>query len=192
MKRIQFLFLFSLLFLGACDKFSTKKHYTLDPSFRTFFNYQNGSEWKYFEVSDTSKVETVTVSGYLSGRMTWDAFDQEFIQYDLVSDKDSTLKLRAVADENNVARASLLVKDTLFKQCAEWYYVSGQFAGSALDSFVMHPTYVQNGKSYNEVIELIPKSSILFKRLFIAKSIGIIRKELKSGKTFVLKSYQVQ
>lgn len=194
MRYIQYCFIGSLLFLSGCEKFNSKKHYVLESGFRSFFSYNNGSEWLYHEINDTSDTQKVAVSGFLSGKMSWDAFDQEFLQYDLISNTDSSYKIRAIADENNVARAVLLVKDTFYKQSAEWYYLNGQFAGTSGsgDSFSFYPNYVQAGTNYTDVIVLKPKKSAFFKRIFIARKVGIIRKELTSGKIYILKSYLVQ
>lgn len=194
MRYIQFLLAAGLLLLSGCEKLNSKKHYVLDAGFQTYFNFNNGSEWNYTEMGDSTDKEKVVVSGFLKGKMVWDAFDQEFLQYDLVSDRDSIYKLRSIADENNVARASLLVRDTAFKQAAEWYYVAGQFVGSSGsgDSFIYHASYSQGGKVYQDVIELKPKMSAYFKRIYMSRNVGIIRKELTSGKVYLLKSYLVQ
>lgn len=194
MRSILYLILSSLLLLGSCGKFSTKEHYTLDANFKSFFNYRNGSEWHYFDLADTNYKEVVTVTGHLQGKMVWDAFDQEFIQYDLISDKDSLYKLRAVAEAVNVSRAVLLVQDTNYRQAAEWYYAGGNFSGVAGngDTFNFYPTYRMQARDYTDVIELIPRRPRLDKRIFIARGIGIIRKEKVSGRTLVLKSWTVQ
>jgi hypothetical protein len=181
-------------FAGSCEKLSSKKSYTIDPVFREYFNFKNGSQWKYILLSDTTVTETVELQGYLNGKSVWDAFEQEFLQYDLVSDIDSSYKLRAVADEFNSVNTSLLVKDTFYRIAAQWYYFSNTFTGlsGTGDSFTYHPQYLLRGKNYADVIELIPKGSRYFKALFMARHVGIIRKDMKGGKSYVLKSWQVQ
>ena len=194
MQSIRWFFPILILSLGSCKKWATKQEYTLDPGFRSYFNYKNGSEWNYIEINDTTKKETVTVTGFMDGKMVWDALEQEFLQYDLISTRDSSYKIRLIADANNVGRAAILVKDTLYKQAAEWYYVGGNFAGTvgSGDTFIFHSNYTQAGKSYTDVIEFKPKKDNYFQRIWLASKVGIIRKELKSGEVYILKSYLVQ
>jgi hypothetical protein len=191
-------FLFGLLGLtlgiGSCKKWSSKKSFVIDQNFRSYFNFKNGSEWAYTLESDTTIIETVKLVGYMEGKTVWDAFDQEFIQYDLVSDRDSMYKLRAIADEDNVVNTSLLVRDTFFRIAAQWYYLYNTFTGitGTGDTFTFYSNYLQKGKTYTDVIELKPKSSKYFKSLAMARNVGIIRKNMVSGKNYVLKSYKVQ
>jgi hypothetical protein len=181
-----------LVFTSSCEK--SRKHFTLDPVLRQYFSFANGSQWKYTLLSDSSQLETVTVENYVNGKMVWDAMDQEFIQLDLISDKDSIYKHRAIADENNASRAVMFVRDGHFKTVMEWYSASGNLAGQkgSADSFTLHPTYTVQNKTYTNVIELKANKPVVFSRLFIAPNVGVIRKELLSGKVYVLKSYTLQ
>lgn len=195
MKHLKWVIVPALLFFAvSCAKFNSKKHYRLDSYFKSFFSFNNGSEWKYTLQSDTSVVETVKLVGFSKGIMSWDAFDQEFIQYDLHSDRDSIYKMRTVADDNGVALANLLVRDTFFRIAAQWFYNSNQFSGisGTGDTFNVHDTFYQNGKTYTDVIELRPKKSKYFKAVYMARNIGIIRKDFVSGRNYILKSYYVQ
>lgn len=180
--------------LGGCDKFSTVQHFTLDPSIKAFFNYNDGSRWNYVLESDTNVKEVVTVQGHKEGKMVWDAFTQEFFDYDLVSDRDSSLKLRAIADENNVCRAALLVKDTSYKQVVSWYYTGGFYSGANgnQDTLDMRNQVTINGINYSNVLVISPASNPYYRKLYFAKNIGIIRKELTGGKVYTLRSYSVQ
>jgi hypothetical protein len=191
----RFIILFACLFLlslGACDK--SQKHFKLDPVFRQYFDFPNGSSWDYVALNDTTDKETVVAKDFLEGKIFWDALDQEFIQVDLHSNKDSIYKLRVIADDNNTNRASLFVKDTFFKTTMEWYTAFGIMAGvkGSGDSFTLHPSYTVRGKTYSNVMELRPLQSIEYIKLFVAPNVGVIRKDLVSGKSYVLKSYSLQ
>lgn len=195
MKRLLLLVVPALfIFLGSCSKLDSKKHFTLNPEFVAYFKFNKGSQWKYYEQSDTTLIETAVATDLVEGKMVWDAFDQEFIQYDVESDLPSHYKIRAVADENEVTKATFFVLDSFYRIGAQWYYSNGNFNAVANtgDSLRVLPTYTTGGKTYNSVLELKPANSDHFKTMHIAKNIGIIRKELKSGKTFILKSYQLQ
>ena len=177
----------------SCSKLNSRKHYKLDDNFRSFFNYNNGSIWNFVQENDTNYHEKVEVLAHLEGKMVWDGFDQEFFEYKLISDKDSEILFRAIADENDVGRAVILRKDTGYRHAAEWFYGQGQFSvvSGTGDSLIVHNSYTVLGKSYTDVIELVPKTSAYYRRILIAKKVGIIRKVMKNGKAYVLKSYSV-
>jgi hypothetical protein len=181
-----------LVLIGGCGK--SQKHFKLDPAFKQYFLFKNGSKWLYSSVSDTSDKETITSHDLMEGKMFWDAQDQEFIQVDLFSDRDSSYKLRAIADDQDVNRAVVIVKDVQYKKTMEWFSAFGVLSGikGTGDSFTLHPTYVVEGNTYNNVVELKPASPVRYKRLFMAPGVGIVRKEMLSGKTYVLKSYLLQ
>src|SRR5687767_8261696 len=47
-----------LVLIGGCGK--SQKHFKLDPAFKQYFLFKNGSKWLYSSVSDTSDKETIT------------------------------------------------------------------------------------------------------------------------------------
>lgn len=195
MRRILFyLISLTLVALGSCGKFTSKKHYTLDPDFKVFFNYHDGSQWKYVLESDTNIVEIVSVVNHKEGRMDWDAFDQEFFEYDLLSDRDSNCKLRAIADENKVTRAAFFRKDTgVYHLALEWYFSDGSYhsSGGTGDSVRVLPQKIVNGRLYTNVLEIVPADHSRYNRMYIARNVGIVRKELANGKVYLLKSYSL-
>lgn len=182
------------ILLVSCNKLQTVQHFKMPPYMRDFFNYNDGSKWHYHEISDTNIKETVTVTGHREGKAVWDAFDQEFFEYDMSSDRDSMFKLRAIADENDIARLSLFQRDTSFKTMISWYFVGGAFSSisGTGDSVILHPQFVVNSISYADVLEFVPAIPRHIKRLFLARHVGIVRKDMANGKVFLLKSYTLQ
>ncbi len=182
------------LLLGGCDKFSSVKHFVIDSGVRSYFQYKTGSNWEYVLQTDTNVKVTTTVLNYKEGKMQWDAFSQEFFEYDLSSPIDSLVKLRAIADDNNVTRINLLYRDTTFKVAMQWYYVGGIYTAvsGTNDTLNMLGTRNVNGKNYDEVMEYAPAKKSLYRKLWIARNVGIVRKEMKDGRVFLLRSYSLQ
>ncbi|MBS3914753.1 MAG: hypothetical protein KG003_09645 [Bacteroidetes bacterium] len=191
-RLILVLSLSGLIWMTSCDK--SQKHFKIDALMRSYFSFGNGSTWTYYSLSDSADKEQIVVQDRTEGKMVWDAFDQEFIQVDLASDKDSIYKLRVIADDQNTSRAVMFVKDTFFKHTMDWSCASGILSGikGSGDSFTLHPSMTIAGKTYANVVELKPLHSVVYRKIFLAQNIGIVRKELLSGKTYVLKSYSVQ
>ncbi|GEM_PF-1508308 len=194
-KRIIFLTLIiSLLFSSACGKLGTKSEYPIEPDVRAYFQYSNGSKWNYVSESDTNLKETTQVEAFKEGKMVWDMFSQQFFECNFVSTRDSVLKLRAIADDVGVSRAIFLVKDTVYKITAEFYYTGGKFrvgtnTGDSIQNFNAKNVF---GIVYQDVMEVKTAKGAVYKSIWIAKNIGIIRKEFRNGRVMVLKSYALQ
>lgn len=182
----------ALLGLAACK--DTKEHFTLDTYFKEFFRYKDGSQWTYVLASDTTKKETVTVAGLQDGKMVYDAFDQEFFAYDLNSDVENQIKIRAVADQHKINRMGFIYSDVTYFSIFELFYSDGAFSATSgvNDVLTYHPTYVVDGKTYSEVVEMLPYNNNYFTAVYFAKNTGIIRKDYKNGKTYYLRSYSLK
>ena len=193
-RFLRYIAILVLLQFFSCSTFGTKKSYKLDPEFKTFFNFNNGSKWKYSLSTDTTFVETVELAGHKEGKMVWDEFTQEFFEYDFISNTDSLFKLRAVADDGTVSNATFLAKDTGFKTVAEWVYSSGKYTSLSgnNDTLNLLKQFTVRGVTYPDVLEIIPARKTLYKKFFWARHIGIIRKESTKGKIYLLNSFTVQ
>lgn len=181
-----------LLFFSNCK--DTRKQFTLDGYFKEFFAFGNGSEWTYVLASDTQQKMHMKVHNYSNGRMDWDAFSQEFIDYDLFCDNGDTFKIRAIADEGNVVRSSLFVLDSFLRVSNQWFYTTNNFSTVLAngDTIAMLPVFRVGDIEYSNVLEVIPSFKRYFKRFYIAKNIGFIRRDMVNGKTYLLKSYSLQ
>ncbi len=182
----------ALLGFASCKE--TKQHFTLNSYFKEFFRYGNNSQWTYVLASDTTLKERVTLAGLQDGKMVYDAFDQEFFAYDLNSDVENQIKIRAVADQNNINRLGFIYFDVTYTTIFELFYSEGVFSATSGRNDVLNflPTYTVNGKTYNEVVEMLPNNNNYFTAIYFAKNIGIIRKDLKNGKTYYLQSYSLK
>lgn len=183
-----------LLFTAACNKFETVKHFTINPSVKSFFQYKTGSTWEYVLETDSTKKAVTTVLNYREGKMVWDAFTQDFFEYDLVSPLDSLIKLRAIADENNISWTNFLYRDTTYKVALQWFNVNGNFTAvnGTGDTLNLLSSKMVKGVTYNSVMELAPARKTLFRKVWIAQNVGIIQKQLKNGDMYMLKTYSLQ
>lgn len=194
MKRIIFFsFLGGLLLVSGCSKFESVKHFKMDAAVRSYFQYKEGSKWEYVLESDSNVRETTTVVNYLEGKMVWDAFDQEFFEYNLSSTRDSSLKLRAIADDKELSRASLIVKDTSYKLALQWTFAGGIYAAvsGTGDTLKTYSSKMVRGISYSDVMEFIPAKKVFYRNVWFAKNVGIIRKQRLNGEVMLLRSFSL-
>ncbi len=194
MRQLSAIFIsISLLLLGACESVGTKKEYKLDAEFKSYFLFNDGSTWKYTLASDSSVVENVKCEAMKSGQMYWEDMIQDFFTYNLKSDRDSLMIVRTVATTNEVARWALLRQDTIYKQIAELFYTSSKLTGVTgnKDSVHYHGSISVRDVVYNDVVELISNRKMYVSRLYFAKNIGIIRKDLTDGRVFLLSEYNL-
>jgi hypothetical protein len=183
-----------LLFIGACKKFETSKQFKMNSYVKSYFQFKTGSNWVYVLENDSSKKTVTAVQNYREGTMILDDLTAEFFEYDLQSSEDSLLKLRAISDDNNVNWANFLVKDTMFKIALQWYNNGSAFSvvDGTKDTLSVLETKTVNGMVYRNVLELAPYKKIYFKKVWVAQNIGIIQKQMKDGKVYMLKSYFLQ
>jgi hypothetical protein len=136
--------------------------------------------------------ENVTIKNKLEGKMRFDNLEQEFISYELHSDKDSIQLIRCMATGENTARWSLLYKDSFYRQVAELYYSSSLFSGIMGNGDTV--TYLQNlsvgDVMYYNVVELKSARKKIYNRLYFSENAGIVRKDYTNGKVFLLKSFR--
>lgn len=179
---------------SSCGKLETKQEFKLADGFKDYLEFKEGTEWIFMKQSDTTITDTATVQGYQTGKMVYDAFTQEFFNYNILCRKDSSYLVRAVADRNQTDRISIIRDDPsfnigvqLFKDQVGYAVVDGR--GDILTTL---DTFSVAGRKYSQVlkVELNPNNPV-FNTVYLVPGLGIVRKDCKTGVNWYLKKAQI-
>lgn len=176
----------------------------MDPVFKSYFNFSNGSSWVYVLLSDTNTKENLTAVQRQEGVKEQEGLNKfnEFFEYLLKSDKETMLQVRALADEKQTSFAAFHVwtkntsgtgADSMFRLGADVMYGDGKFVPmyTRNDEVKMHDQLVIDGKVYKDILEIKLAQSFYYTRLIFQKNVGLLRRELKDGKIYQLKNYKL-
>lgn len=160
---------------------------------KEWFDFKDGSQWRYMLSSDTSNIDTVTLKDYSNGFGTPDVFNTEFVYYKIKSQKSFSVNLGIEASLNDPMDRITVINleiDTPAYGPIFWYK-RPDFLGYPLDTFNLYPNYNIADRNYADVLMYSPFKNKLYKTVYFAKNIGIVRKDLINGEKWLLKSYNV-
>lgn len=200
----QFFYIaFSILLVGiAASCKDSKKEFKIDSEFKQYFMFKEGSFWEFALASDSNTKEKVEIKNFEAANEVNDAFLAEFFKYELKSNREPSLELRAVADVDQTQFMSILVRDS-FKTTldSQFKFVSVLFKSSCCfakaskfgvqNDIKTYADYPVGSKVYHDVVEIIPDSPKHFKKLAFAKNIGLIYREYADGHMWMLKNYSL-
>jgi hypothetical protein len=212
MKTTSFFLLACIVWLTACcNKPETRPNYVIDQQSKDYTIFKNDSYWVYKStnnhVLDTNRVISVKNS---SGYNSTNNYDYDNVQIKFYTNQHTQPRcerIEAIPSEQSIhlmwfedARTS--TKCLFFSNKAVgntynyWFYP---------DNIVTYqnflPTYTLEGKTYNEVMvfeSIYTGASVPFDdvrlpvKVYFAKHIGIIRKEMKNGDVWNLIHHDVK
>lgn len=185
-----------LLALGACES-NNIREIPLHSLTTDFVSFGSGSVWKYVKQGDTTIKETVTASNFMSGSNRYDEVQNEFVAYDLRSDRNYDIQVRAESGlKDPIDRIVFVTKTDVQLVYGPLFWCNGSdFTGNSGDTVNFFQTYMVGDTPFSNVVELRPFSDPqfppLYKSIAISREIGIVRKEYLNGDVYLLRSYKV-
>ena len=197
MKAVKYFafYLFLTAFIACKPKEQTK--HTLHPTTKDYFEVKNGSKYYFTEAGDTSQTFEYTAGNFVNQQANPDIENSEILVYDLSGvGKQPLYTIRCETGGSEFKdRIALVVKsgDTSILG-AVVFNQGGNFttiAGSG-DSLTLYPSYILNGKLFDDVIKVKLFNNPLYREIYYAKGIGLIgRKEKAGDKFYYVKRYQI-
>lgn len=183
----------------SCSKFETKKHYTIDDDFKTYFRFKPESRWYYALAGDTQVKETLVLRNYEEGKIVTDAYEAEHFTFEMNSNREATFIARNIAYSPKTSIMAILCKDTFYQSSDSAFKFAadlrkteaGYGISSPDDTLNFYPNFYVGDIQYFNVLELKIKNSPFFKRLYFAKDVGIIRRDYRNGHIWLLRNYSV-
>jgi hypothetical protein len=182
----------ALLLFEACNPNTIRKIPLHDLTVK-FVEFGNGSEWNYVLEGDTVVKENVKAEGYVQGKNVYDEVENSFIVYDLKSNLNQHIQVRAESGlKDPIDRVVFVTNDnTEFVYGPVFWCNGAEFIGNAVDTLTMHSSFMVGDLSYPNVLHLKLKNNPVYRSIAISREIGIVRKEYSDGKVFLLTSYRV-
>ncbi len=185
-----------LLALGACES-NNIREIPLHKLTTDFVSFGNGSVWTYVKQGDTTVKETVTASNFMTGSNRYDEVQNEFVAYDLKSNLNYDIQVRAESGlKDPIDRIVLVTNTDVQLVYGPLFWCNGSdFTGNSGDTVNFFPTYMVGDTPFSNVIELRPFNDPqfppLYKSIAISREIGIVKKEYLNGDAYLLRSYKV-
>lgn len=185
-----------LLAFGACQT-NEIREIPLHTLTTDFVSFGNGSEWKYVKQGDTTIKETVTASNFMTGSNRYDEVQNEFVAYDLKSNLNYDIQVRAESGlKDPIDRIVFVTKTDVQLVYGPLFWCNGSdFTGNSGDTVNFFPTYMVGDTPFSNVVELRPYNDPqfppLYKSIAISREIGIVKKEYLNGDVYLLRSYKV-
>lgn len=165
----------------------------LENETKQWFDYKEGSQWRYMLSNDTTKIDTVKLIDYTNGFGTPDVFNTEFIFYKIKSQKSFSVNIGIEAALEDPMDRIIIINleiDTPAYGPIFWYR-KPVFQGYPLDSLEIFPQLTIADRKYSDVLRFVPYNNKLYKVIYFSKNVGIIRKDLLNGESWILKSHVV-
>ncbi len=215
MKKNLFLFvlLFSSVWLSCCNKSEVKPVRKLDQQTKDYTVFLENSFWIYkLEnqiIKDTIKINTIRFGNSFSDKLEYDYEENEKIAYSTYQSEKFYTTSTARSDIDNICISNMWFEGA--RTSTKCTFFSNRSVGSIYnywyypDNIVTYqeflPTYTLEGKTYSEVMVFESRytgASLAFDdvrlpvRVWYAKHVGIIRKEMRNGDFWNLISYEVK
>jgi hypothetical protein len=175
-------------FLGCKQE---PKHFLFQPNTTSFFAYTNGSTWIYQLQTNASVGDTVISADFATGLADRSEGKVEVLTSTLIGAKEAKIIIRGEAiPTQNVDRIAVLNLDKgLFIPSPVIINIGGAFNAEDSSSVTKIASLTVNGKIYNDVLEINLKGNPFFKKLWIARNVGIIKKVYLNNDTFNIVSF---
>ncbi len=186
----------ALLVLGACES-NNIREIPLHKLTTDFVSFGNGSVWIYVKQGDTTVKETVTASNFMTGSNRYDEVQNEFVAYDLKSNLNHDIQVRAESGlKDPIDRIVFVTKTDVQLVYGPLFWCNGSdFTGNSGDTVNFFPAYMVGDTPFSNVVELRPFNDPqfppLYKSIAISREIGIVKKEYLNGDVYLLRSYKV-
>lgn len=195
MKRVKvYLILLCLPMLAALNSCQREPQRTVPLNQLTidFFQFKNGSEWIYELVSDTNVRERVVAADFTSGKNRFDEVEISFFKYNLVSDRNFTIMVRAESGmKDPVNQVAFVTKDSFLSYGPIlWSDASGVTVGGS-DTFRYDESVRIGGMEFNKVIRIGFANHPVYKNISMSKELGIVQKQYRNGKIYRLRQYKI-
>ncbi len=177
--------------MNSCET-NPQKSVPLNQLTIDYFQFKNGSEWIYELVSDTNIKERVVAADFTSGKNRFDEVEISFFKYNLVSDKNFSIMVRAESGmKDPVDQVAFVTSDPFLTYGPIlWSDASGVSVGGT-DSFRFDESVRIGGVEYNKVIRIAFANHPVYKNISMSKELGIVQKQYRNGKTFRLRQYKL-
>jgi hypothetical protein len=157
-----------------------------------FFKFQNGSEWIYQQVDDTTVQERVTVEDYTTGKNRFDKIEVSFLRYMLKSDLLNHVMVRAESGMGDpVDQIAFITMDSALTYGPVFWADAKAVSGGGNDSFRYDESVRIGGVEYNNVIRVAFAKHPVYKNISISKELGIVQKQFRNGKVFRLRRFNL-
>ncbi len=161
-----------------------------------WFDFRNGSSWTYYLLTDTTTEEKVDLQDFQRGFIPVDrGKSAEFFNYTLKSDRLPQLELIAMANPQDENDRLYWISYNNIDTPLNVPFIntpSSGFIANKGDSLYTLPQMRLGDRSYSDVMVFKPFSAGSFKAIYVARGIGIIRKDYRNGNVFFLKKYSLK
>lgn len=168
----------------------------LDATTKAYFEVQNGSIYVFTETGDTSISIVYTSENYINTQANPDIENNEIMTYSLVSANKATYSIRCESGgaqfKDRIALITQQNDSTIIGPVV--FNSGGNFStgvNNTADSAVYYPTYTINGRVFNDVVRVKPRTNIKYIEVFYAKNIGLIGRKEKNNKFYYLKRERI-
>jgi len=185
-----------LSLLGAC-KTKVIREIPLHPLTIDFISFGNGSVWNYVKQGDTTVKETVVANNFMTGSNRYDEVENEFVAYELNSDLNFDIQVRAESGlKDPIDRIVFVTKTTAQLVYGPIFWCNGaDFTGNSGDTVNFFATYMVGDTPFSNVVEIKPFNDPqfppLYKSIAISREIGVVKKQYMNGDVYLLRSYNV-
>jgi len=195
MKRVTVYLILLLLplltALSSCNK-DAQKSIPLNQLTLDYFQFKDGSEWTYELVSDTTVQEHVVATDFTSGKNRFDEIEISFFKYNLISDKNYSIMVRAESGmKDPVDQVVFVTKDSFLTYGPILWSDATDVSVGGNDSFRYDESVRIGGVEYNKVIRIGFANHPIYKNISMSKELGIVQKQYRNGKTFRLREYKI-
>jgi hypothetical protein len=185
-----------LLALTACES-NNIREIPLHKLTTDFVSFGNGSVWTYVKQGDTTVKEIVTASNFMTGSNRYDEVQNEFVAYDLISNLNFGIQVRAESGlKDPIDRIVFVTQTDVQLVYGPLFWCNGSdFTGNSGDTVNSFATYMVGDMPFSNVVELRPFNDPqfppMYKSIAISREIGIVKKEYLNGDVYLLRSYKV-
>jgi hypothetical protein len=194
MQKVFFIVvLLGAVIFSSCD---TEENDSVDlyDVTKEYFSYDEGSTWKYELEGNSSVVENVVSERFSTGYSDHGSKKLEFFIYDMVSSSQNKIVMRAEAggldpidrivfinylDNSNVVYSPILWNTGI------------EFSMEVGDQIEYLTSFQVNSDTYNDVYHIVPDDQDVFKELYVAKNVGVIKKTYANDSTYLLVDHNV-
>lgn len=163
------------------------KRFNFQPNTMDYFSYKNNAKWVY-KLSIDKSYDTVTSANYASGFADRAEGEAQVLSNTLNGQLHERMVIRAEAipTQNSDRIAILTMVNGLFVQGPVLINVGGTLNAENGSTAEILTTLNVNGTVYSDVLEVTLKAHTIYKQLWFARNVGIIKKSYLNDDTYNL------
>ena len=161
---------------------------------KDYFSFSNGSTWKYELEGNSSIVESVVSERFSNGFSDHGSKELEFFIYDMISSSQDKIVMRAEAGAldpiDRIVFINFLKNNEVIFSPILWN--SGiDFSMEVGDDIEYLNSFEVNSETFKDVYHIQPKDTNVFRELYVARNVGVIKKTYANDSTYILVDYNI-